>query len=126
VVDDLRCIIIQPHLSREQEVVVGNLTYNAGKAWNAANYKLMNGEAAFNVFDLYNKLRNNFFVKNIHSRVAQILMGQLIEGWKTFFDYLKNPEKYKFPVRKPGFVDKKKPHHTVVYDKTGFKVFGRR
>ncbi|AGK61430.1 transposase, IS605 OrfB family, central region [Archaeoglobus sulfaticallidus PM70-1] len=122
----MRCILIQPRLTREQEIVLGNLTYNAGKMWNAANYLLMNGKASFNVFDLYNKLKDDFFVKNVQSRSAQILMGQLIEAWKTFFDYLKNPEKYRFPIRKPHFVDRKKPHHTVVYDKTGFKVFGTK
>ena len=108
--NDLRCILIQPCLTREQEIVIGNLTYNAGKVWNVANYHLTNGKASFNVFDLYNKLKDNFFVKNIHSRSAQILMGQLIEAWKTFFDYLNNPEKYRFPIRKPHFVDKKRPH----------------
>lgn len=120
--DGLRCILIQPHLTKEQEIVVGNLTYNAGKVWNAANYKLINGKAKFNVFDLYNKLKDNFFVKNVPSRSAQML----IEAWKTYFDYLRNPGNYKFPIRRPGFVDKKKPHHTVVYDKTGFKVFGTK
>jgi len=124
--DELRCILIQPRLSKEQEIVLGNLTYNAGKVWNAANYELMNGKASFNLFDLYNKLRNNFFVRNIQSRSAQILMGQLIEAWKTYFDYLKHPDNYKFPVRKPGFSDKRKPHRTVIYDKTGFKVFGTK
>jgi len=72
--DDLRCIIIQPCLTSEQEIVAGNLTYNAGKVWNAANYELINGKVAFNVFDLYNKLRSNFFVRNVQSRSAQILM----------------------------------------------------
>ncbi len=124
--ENIRCIVIQPRLTREQEIVVGNLTYNAGKAWNVANYLLINGKAAFNVFDVYNKLRNNFFVKNIQSRSAQILIGQLIEAWKNYFDFLKTPEKYKFPVRKPSFSDKKKPHRTIVYDKTGFKVFGTK
>jgi len=96
---DVRCILIQPRLSKEQEIVAGNLTYNAGKAWNAANFLLMNGKASLNVFDVYNKLKDNFFVRNIHSRSAQILISQLIEAWKTYFDYLKHPEKYDFPIR---------------------------
>ncbi len=125
-VSDLRCILIQPNLTKEQEIVAGNLTYNAGKVWNSANYLLINGKAEFNLFDLYNKLKDDFFVKNVHSRSAQILINQLIEAWKTFFDYLKHPEKYRFPVRRPGFSDKKKPHKTVVYDKTGFKVSGTK
>lgn len=40
-------------------------------------------------------------------------MGQLVEDWKTYFDYLKHPDNYKFPVRKPGFPDKKRPHRGI-------------
>jgi len=40
-------------------------------------------------------------------------MGQLVEDWKTYFDYLKYPDNYKFPVRKPGFPDKKRPHRGI-------------
>ncbi|WP_052312094.1 hypothetical protein [Archaeoglobus sulfaticallidus] len=125
-VQENRCIVIQPRLTREQEIVIGNLCYNAGKVWNVVNYHLINGNLKFNVYDIYSKLRNNFFVRNIHSRSAQILMGQLVEGWEKYFDYLKNPENYSSPVRRPGFMDKRRAHHTIIYDKTGFKVLGSK
>ncbi|WP_231475411.1 transposase [Persephonella sp. KM09-Lau-8] len=106
-------------------IVLGYLTYHAGKLWNEANYLVKNKLAKPNKFDLYNKLKDtSIHKKSLQSRTAQIVLDELSRSWQNFFDYLQTPEKYPSPVKPPKFNKKKSPHRPVIYDKTGFKIEG--
>ena len=106
-------------------IVLGYLTYHAGKLWNEANYLVKNKLAKPNKYDLYNKLKDtSIHKKSLQSRTAQIILDELSRGWQNFFRYLKNPNKYPSPVKPPKFNKKKSPHRPVIYDKTGFTIEG--
>ncbi len=106
-------------------IVLGYLTYHAGKLWNEANYLVKNKLAKPNKFDLYNKLKDtSIHKKSLQSRTAQIILDELSRGWQNFFKYLQEPEKYPSPVKPPKFNKKKSPHRPVIYDKTGFTIEG--
>jgi len=107
------------------QIVLGYLTYHAGKLWNEANYLLKNKLAKPNQYDLYNKLKDiSIHKKSLHSRTAQIVLDELSRAWQNFFKYLQNPEKYPSPVEPPKYSSKKSPHRPVIYDKTGFRIEG--
>ncbi|WP_456392339.1 RNA-guided endonuclease InsQ/TnpB family protein [Persephonella sp.] len=106
-------------------IVLGYLTYHAGKLWNEANYLVKNKLAKPNQYDLYNKLKDtSVHKKSLQSRTAQIVLDELSRAWQNFFDYLQKPEKYPSPVKPPKYNKKKSPHRPVIYDKTGFKIEG--
>ncbi len=106
-------------------IVLGYLTYHAGKLWNEANYLVKNKLAKPNKFDLYNKLKDtSIHKKSLQSRTAQIVLDELSRGWQNFFKYLQKPEKHPSPVKPPKFNKKKSPHRPVIYDKTGFTIEG--
>ena len=106
-------------------IVLGYLTYHAGKLWNEANYLVKNKLAKPNKYDLYNKLKDtSIHKKSLQSRTAQIVLDELSRGWQNFFKYLQKPEKYPSPVKPPKFNKKKSPHRPVIYDKTGFTIEG--
>jgi len=107
------------------QMILGYLTYHAGKLWNEANYLVKNKLAKPNKFDLYNKLKDkSIHKKSLQSRTAQIVLDELSRGWQNFFKYLENPNKYPSPVKPPKYNKKKSPHRPVIYDKTGFKIEG--
>ncbi len=106
-------------------IVLGYLTYHAGKLWNEANYLVKNKLAKPNKYDLYNKLKDtSIHKKSLQSRTTQIVLDELSRGWQNFFKYLQKPEKYPSPVKPPKYNKKKSPHRPVIYDKTGFTIEG--
>ena len=119
------------HLTEEQEIILGYLTYHAGKLWNQANYLVRNKLAKPDYRDLYNKLKDNSInLRSLQSRSAQIVLDELSRGWSNFFKFLKDPEKYRKKgietVKPPRYVNPETPHRVVTWDKTGFKVEGSR
>jgi len=113
------------NIDQTTQIVLGYLTYHAGKLWNEANYLVKNRLAKPSLYDLYNKLKDtSIHKKSLQSRTAQIVLDELSRGWRNFFDYLQKPEKYPSPVKPPKCNKKKLPHRPVIYDKTGFKIEG--
>ncbi len=124
----LRCFVISLNdLPEEYEIVLGYLTYHSGKLYNQALYLLKNRFAKVNMFDLYNKLNSSIHLKALQSRTAQIVLDELVRAYKNWFEYLKNPQKFKGQeIKPPKFRPKRKPHRTLTYDRTGFKVIGTK
>ena len=56
-------------------MVLGYLTYHAGKPWNEANYLIKNELAKPNKFDLYNKLKDT----SIHKKSLQSIWKYYIQ-----------------------------------------------
>ncbi len=113
------------NIDQTTNIVLGYLTYHAGKLWNEANYLVKNKLAKPNKFDLYNKLKDtSIHKKSLQSRTAQITLDELCRSWQNFFRYLENPNKYPSPVKPPKYNKKKSPHRPVIYDKTGFTIEG--
>ena len=127
-----RAIVLElNNLTEEQQIILGHLTYHAGKLWNQANYLVKNRLAKPDYRDLYNKLEDtSLHLHSLQSRSAQIVLDELSRGWSNFFKFLGNPEKFKKKgvetVRPPGYVNPKTPHRVVTWDKTGFKIEGSR
>ena len=92
-----RAIVFElKYLSIEQQVILGYLTYHAGKLWNQANYFVKNRLAKPDYRDLYNKFKDaSLHLRSLQSRSAQIVLDELSRGWKNFFKFLENPEKFK-------------------------------
>ncbi|RUM42207.1 MAG: transposase, partial [Desulfurobacterium sp.] len=119
------------HLTEEQEIILGYLTYHAGRLWNQANYLIKNKLAKPFYPDLYNKLKDtSIHLRSLQSRSAQIVLDELSRGWINFFNFLENPEKFKKKginiVRPPKYVNPENPHRVVTWDKTGFRIEGSR
>ncbi len=119
------------HLTEEQEIILGYLTYHAGRLWNQANYLIKNKLAKPFYPDLYNKLKDtSIHLRSLQSRCAQIVLDELSRGWINFFNFLENPEKFKKKeiniVRPPKYVNPENPHRVVTWDKTGFRTEGSR
>ncbi len=105
----------------------GYLTYNSGKLYNRALYLLENKLAKVNMFDLYNKLSSSIHLKALQSRTVQIVLNKLVRAYRNWFEYLKDPEKFKGQeIKPPKFRPKRNSHKTLTYDKTGFKVLGTK
>jgi len=127
-----RALVVEfNHLSEEQQVILGYLTYHAGRLWNQANYLIKNSLAKPDYRDLYNKLKDgSIHLRSLQSRSAQIVLDELSRGWKNFFKFLKDPENDKNKgietVRPPKYINPKIPHRAVVWDKTGFKIEGSK
>lgn len=69
-------------LNNITSIILGYLTYHAGKLWNEANYLVGNKLAKPNKFDLYNKLKDiSIHKKSLQSRTAQIVLDELSRGW---------------------------------------------
>jgi len=125
---NLRCLtIVLNDLPPEYKVVLGYLTYHSGKLYNQALYLIKNRLAKVNMFDLYNKLNSSVHLKALQSRSAQIVLEELVRAYKNWFEYLKDPQKFKGQeIKPPRFRPKNKPHRTLTYDRTGFKVIGTK
>ncbi len=115
-------------IPEEYKIVLGYLTYHSGKLFNQALYLLKTNRAKVNTFDLYNKLKDDFLhLKSLQSRSAQIVLDELVRAFKNWFEFLKNPKKFKGQtIKPPKFRPKNKSHRTITYDKTGFKVIGTK
>ncbi len=111
----LRCLSIAlTEISNEYKIALGYLTYHSGKLFNQALYLVKTKQAKINTYDLYNKLKDNsLHLKNLQSRSAQIVLDELVRAFKNAFNGVA-----KFPKFRP----KTKPHRTLTYDKTGFKI----
>ena len=115
----LRCLtIVLTDIPDEYKIALGYLTYHSGKLFNQALYLVKTKQAKINTYDLYNKLRDNsLHLKNLQSRCAQIVLDELVRAFKNAFN-----EVAEFPKFRP----KTKPHRTLTYDKTGFKIVGTK
>ncbi len=124
----MRCFIIALRNASEREkIVLGYLTYHSGKLYNQALYLLQTKQAKLNMYDLYRKLQTSIVLKALHSRTAQIVLDETIRAYKNWLNYIRHPEKFKGKqVNKPRFRPKKKPHRTLIYDKTGFRIKGTK
>ena len=92
-----RALVIELNsLTKEQEIILGHLTYHAGKLWNQANYLVKNKLTKPAYRELYNKLKDkSIHLCTIQSRSAQIVLDELSRGWNNFFKFLKDPKRYK-------------------------------
>ena len=123
-----RAIVFElSRLTEEQKIILGYLTYHAGKLWNQANYLIKNKLAKPYYVDLYHKLKDtSIHLLSLQSRCAQIIPDELARGWSNFFKFLENPKKFKSKgieiVRPPKYVNPEIPHRAVIWDKTGFKI----
>ena len=115
----LRCLTIAlTDIPTEYQIALGYLTYHSGKLFNQALYLVKTKQAKINTYDLYNKLKDSsLHLKNLQSRSAQIVLDELVRAFKNAFNGVS-----KFPKFKP----KTKPHRTLTYDKTGFKIVGTK
>ncbi len=111
----LRCLTITlTDIPDEYKIALGYLTYHSGKLFNQAFYLVKTKQAKINTYDLYNKLKDNsLHLKSLQSRSAQIVLDEIIRAFKNAFN-----GNAKFPKFRP----KTKPHRTITYDKTGFKI----
>ncbi len=115
----LRCLCIAlTDIPKEYQIALGYLTYHSGKLFNQALYLVKTKQAKINTYDLYNKLKDaSLHLKNLQSRSAQIVLDELVRAFKNAFNGVA-----KFPKFRP----KTKPHRTLTYDKTGFKIVGTK
>ena len=108
-------IDITRKLSREQQIIIGHLSYSAAKLWNVANYVVK--EHQINPFKLKQELRDNFWYKNLHSQSAQAVLEKLQIAWENYFkSHTKTP---------PGF-QPKNGHFPVRWKKNGIKIVGSK
>ena len=126
----IKCLVIAlRNIPAEYRIILGYLTYHAGRLFNQALWLLKKKIALVNMFDLYNKLNQekSLNLKSLHSRVAQIILDELARAYKNWLEYLKNPKKFNSAkIRAPKFRHKDKPHKTVIFDKTAFRVEGTK
>jgi len=118
-------------LTEGQEIILGYLTYHAGRLWNQANYLIKNKLAKPDYRDLYNRLKDeSLHLRSLQSRSAQIVLDELSRGWSNFFKFLKDPEKFKKKgtsvVKPPNYINPEIPHRVVTWDKTGFRIEGSK
>ncbi|GAB6163879.1 hypothetical protein JCM12298_30390 [Desulfothermus naphthae] len=119
------------NLTGKEQIILGHLTYHAGRLWNQANYLVKNRLAKPDYRDLYNKLKDtSLHLRSLQSRSAQIVLNELTRGWSNFFKFLENPKKFKDKgievVKPPKYANPKTPHKVVTWDKTGFKIKGSK
>ena len=115
----LRCLTIAlTDIPEEYKIVLGYLTYHSGKLFNQALYLVKTKQAKVNTYDLYNRLKDNSLnLKSLQSRSAQIVLDQLVRAFKNASNGI---------AQFPKFRPKTKPHRTLTYDKTGFKIVGTK
>ena len=102
-----RILSFELNPNKEQDIILGCLTYAASKLWNAGNYERKNWtrESGIPYPDWFLQKRNlkeNFWYKNLPSQTAQEVLKQLDEGWGSFYRLKKtggidhpNPPGYK-------------------------------
>jgi len=98
-------------LSKDQQIIIGHLSYSTSKLWNVANCAFKNQET--DLYHLKQYLKDNFWYKNLHSQSAQTVIEKLQLAWKNYFKgYTKNP---------PGF-QPKDGHFPVRWKRGGIKI----
>ncbi len=85
--------VLKPN--KNQQIILGCLTYASSKLWNIANYERKNWVKQ------KKELKNHFWYKNLPSQSAQEVLKQLNESWKSFYTLKKtggvgNPKPPKF------------------------------
>jgi putative transposase len=108
--------------NKEQDIILGCLTYAASKLWNVGNYERRSWtrESGIPYPDWFLQKRNlkcHFWYKNLPSQTAQEILKQLHEGWKSFYR-----------LKKTGGIDNPKPpgykhsNFNIRYLNNGFTV----
>jgi putative transposase len=76
-----RVIAIQLNPTKEQQIIIGHLTYSASKLWNVANYNIKQGNIKLK--KLKSMLKKDFWYKNLHSQSAQAVLEKLKIAWEN-------------------------------------------
>jgi hypothetical protein len=76
-----RVIAIQLNPTKEQQIIIGHLTYSASKLWNVANYNIKQGNIKLK--KLKSILKKDFWYKNLHSQSAQAVLEKLKIAWEN-------------------------------------------
>jgi putative transposase len=108
--------------NKEQDIILGCLTYAASKLWNVGNYERRNWTSESGIpypdwFLQKKGLRDSFWYKNLPSQTAQEVLKQLHEGWKSFYR-----------LKKTGGIENPKPpgykhnNFNIRYLNNGFTV----
>ena len=101
--------------SKDQQIIIGRLSYSAAKLWNIANHAFKNQET--DLYHLKHYLKDNLWYKNLHSQSAQAVLEKLQIAWKNYFKkHTKSP---------PGF-QPKDGHFPVRWKKNGIKIIGNK
>jgi putative transposase len=89
--DTVRRRIIGFELSanKVQGIILGSLTYAAGKLWNVANYERRcwsndSGVKYPDWFEQKKRLKEHYWYKSLPSQTAQELLKQLHEAWQSY------------------------------------------
>jgi len=92
------------------------------KIWNTANYERRQAWEATgkipNYFQQTKELKDNYWCRHVQSHVAQAVLGQIDEAYKSWFALRKNGDK---DARPPGF-RKKKAISNIPFKKDALKV----
>jgi len=106
---------ITRRLSKEQQIIIGHLSYSAAKLWNVANYAFRNQQ--LDLYHLKHYLKDNFWYKNLHSQSAQAVIEKLQLAWRNYFKkHTDNP---------PGF-QPKDGHCPVRWKRDGIRIIGNK
>lgn len=109
-VEVTRVIAIQLNPTKEQQIIIGHLTYSASKLWNVANYNIKN--KTLKLKELKSKLKKDFWYKNLHSQSAQAVLEKLKTAWENC---------YKKHTKAPRF-QPKDGHYPVRWKKQGIQI----
>lgn len=105
-----RVIVVQLNPTKEQQIILGHLTYSASKLWNVANYNIKQG--ILKLKDLKSVLKEDFWYKNLHSQSAQAVLEKLQTAWENC---------YKKHTKEPRF-QPKDGHYPVIWKKQGIQI----
>lgn len=105
-----------------EALILGQYGYNAYKLWNVANYerhqwKKDSGMPYPNKYDQCNRLKDNFFYRNLPSQTAQNVISLLDESWKSFYALQKSKK-----VENPHPPHYRQSAMQFVFVQNGFKV----
>jgi putative transposase len=109
-----RVIAIQLNPTKEQQIIIGHLTYSASKLWNVANYNIKQGNIKLK--KLKSILKKDFWYKNLHSQSAQAVLEKLKIAWENC---------YKKHTKEPRF-QPKDGHFPVRWKKQGIQLSSRQ
>lgn len=84
-----RIIGFEISANKVQGIILGSLTYAAGKLWNVANYERRcwsyeSGMKYPDWFEQKKRLKDHYWYKSLPSQTAQELLKQLHEAWQSY------------------------------------------